>query len=106
MHPRCCKSYSYCHFPCCHIIVPFQEAERLIARRIHPQTIIAGYRKAADCARESLTRAARDNSSDNQLFTEVSVGAVVVEGGRAGQNGVELDRMRWSLCGQVYFKAS
>lgn len=44
-----------------------------MARRIHPQTIISGYRKAADCAREALTKTARDNGADNKLFTEVGV---------------------------------
>merc|ERR1719415_195624 len=36
-----------------------KEAERLISLKIHPQTIIAGFRKATDVAREALTGAAR-----------------------------------------------
>jgi T-complex protein 1 subunit beta len=42
-----------------------QEAEHLISRRIHPQTIIAGYRKAA---RRALTDAARDNGNNKEKF--------------------------------------
>ena len=38
-----------------------KEAEKLIAAKIHPQTIIAGWRKAVDCARLTLTSAARDH---------------------------------------------
>ena len=50
-----------------------QEAEQLISRKIHPQTIIAGWRKAVDCAREALTTFARDNSGDKEKFEEVHV---------------------------------
>ena len=38
-----------------------KEAERLVAMNLHPQTIIAGWRKATDCAREALTASAKDN---------------------------------------------
>lgn len=47
-----------------------REAEQLVANKIHPQTIIAGWRKAADCAREALTNAAQDNSSEPEKFKE------------------------------------
>ncbi|XP_063853813.1 T-complex protein 1 subunit beta-like [Scylla paramamosain] len=47
-----------------------REAEKLVSMRLHPQTIIAGYRKATDAAREALTAAAKDNSSDPQAFRE------------------------------------
>lgn len=33
----------------------------MIAAKIHPQTIISGWRKAVDCARQALTDAAKDN---------------------------------------------
>ena len=38
-----------------------KEAERLVAMNLHPQTIIAGWRKATDCAREALAASAKDN---------------------------------------------
>ncbi|XP_019850946.1 PREDICTED: T-complex protein 1 subunit beta-like [Amphimedon queenslandica] len=47
-----------------------KEAEILIASKIHPQTIISGWRKAADEARKALTEAARDNSADDEKFRE------------------------------------
>lgn len=47
-----------------------KEAEHLISRRIHPQTIIAGYRKAVDEARRALTDATRDHSDDKEKFEE------------------------------------
>ena len=34
--------------------------------------MIAGYRKAADRARQALTDAARDNGNDQEKFSEVS----------------------------------
>lgn len=45
-----------------------KEAEKLIAAKIHPQTIIAGWRKAVDVARTALANAARDNGSDEVAF--------------------------------------
>ena len=45
-----------------------KEAERLISLKIHPQTIIAGFRKATDVARESLAACARDNGADDEKF--------------------------------------
>ncbi|XP_064085953.1 T-complex protein 1 subunit beta-like isoform X2 [Macrobrachium nipponense] len=47
-----------------------REAEKLVAMRLHPQTIIAGYRRATDVAREALTKSAQDNSSDPAKFRE------------------------------------
>lgn len=38
-----------------------REAEKLIAAKMHPQTIIAGWRMSVDCARKALAAAARDN---------------------------------------------
>ena len=38
-----------------------REAEKLIAAKMHPQTIISGWRKAVTCARDALAAAARDN---------------------------------------------
>lgn len=38
-----------------------QEAELLIARKIHPQIIISGWRKATQAAREALKEAAVDH---------------------------------------------
>ena len=41
-----------------------REAEELIAKKIHPQTIIAGWRKATDVARKALEDSATDNSKN------------------------------------------
>lgn len=43
-----------------------REAEKLIMQRIHPMTIIAGWRLAMDAAREALTKSAVDNSADKE----------------------------------------
>jgi len=47
-----------------------REAEKLVAMRLHPQTIINGYRKATDTAREALTKSAQDNSTDPNKFKD------------------------------------
>lgn len=47
-----------------------KEAERLIEQKIHPQTIIAGWRKAVDVARLALQDAAMDNSANADKFRE------------------------------------
>uniref|UniRef100_A0A3P8PGI6 T-complex protein 1 subunit beta n=1 Tax=Astatotilapia calliptera TaxID=8154 RepID=A0A3P8PGI6_ASTCA len=47
-----------------------REAELLIARKIHPQTIISGWRKATQAAREALRDAAVDHSNDPARFQE------------------------------------
>lgn len=47
-----------------------KEAEKLVEQKIHPQTIIAGWRKAADVARTALREAAMDNSADEAKFRE------------------------------------
>ncbi|KAK7072697.1 T-complex protein 1 subunit beta [Halocaridina rubra] len=47
-----------------------REAEKLVSMRLHPQTIIAGYRRATDFARSALTDSALDNSSDPVKFRE------------------------------------
>ncbi|XP_061570073.1 T-complex protein 1 subunit beta [Cololabis saira] len=45
-----------------------REAELLIAKKIHPQTIISGWRKATQVAREALREAAVDHSNDPARF--------------------------------------
>jgi len=45
-----------------------REAEKLIAAKIHPQTIIAGYRMASECARKALADAAIDHGEDKEAF--------------------------------------
>ena len=45
-----------------------REGEKLIHMRMHPQTIIAGWRLARDAARNRLSKIARDNSSDQNKF--------------------------------------
>merc|ERR1719412_152936 len=47
-----------------------REAEKLVDMRIHPQTIIAGWRKAAAAAKEALEKSATDHSKDEKLFRE------------------------------------
>ena len=39
-----------------------REGERLVAQKIHPQTIVEGYRVAADAAYKALEAAAVDHS--------------------------------------------
>ncbi|KAI9357617.1 chaperonin Cpn60/TCP-1 family [Zopfochytrium polystomum] len=45
-----------------------REAERLVAQKIHPQTIIEGFRIASAAAYKALEAAAVDHSSDAHLF--------------------------------------
>jgi len=45
-----------------------KQAETLINRRMHPQTIVAGYRKAAECAKKALEAAANDHGGDDVAF--------------------------------------
>lgn len=47
-----------------------KEAEKLIGMKLHPQTIIAGWRKATTEARDALTAAARDNSGNPEKFCQ------------------------------------
>lgn len=45
-----------------------REAEKLLDQRLHPQTIIAGYRTAADAAAVALEASAVDNGADADAF--------------------------------------
>ncbi|PWA79679.1 Chaperone, tailless complex polypeptide 1 [Artemisia annua] len=45
-----------------------REAEKLVATKIHPMTIISGYRMAADCARSALLERVKDNKEDAEKF--------------------------------------
>ncbi|XP_034193549.2 chaperonin containing TCP1 subunit 2 [Osmia lignaria lignaria] len=47
-----------------------REAEKLIDQKIHPQTIIAGWREATNVARKALQNTATDNSADPERFYE------------------------------------
>lgn len=47
-----------------------REAEKLIEMKFHPQTIIAGWRKASQAAKDALTNAAIDNGSNAAKFKE------------------------------------
>lgn len=47
-----------------------REAEKLIEQKLHPQTIIAGWRIAVDTARETLFQSSQDHSADPELFRE------------------------------------
>merc|ERR1711939_711898 len=45
-----------------------REAEKLMQAKIHPQTIVAGFRKATEVARAALTNAAQNHSEDETAF--------------------------------------
>lgn len=45
-----------------------KEAEQLVNQKVHPMTIIAGFREAATRAQETLEASAFDNSSDQEAF--------------------------------------
>lgn len=47
-----------------------REAEKLINQKIHPQTIIMGWRKAMGCAEKALEALAKDNSDNPEAFRE------------------------------------
>lgn len=47
-----------------------KEAEQLVSMKIHPQTIVSGWRKATDEARKALTNAAVDNGNNAEKFQE------------------------------------
>ncbi|KAF7370768.1 putative T-complex protein 1 subunit beta [Mycena sanguinolenta] len=47
-----------------------REAEKLIAQKIHPQTIVEGYRIASLAALKALEKAAVDNFSDPNVFRQ------------------------------------
>lgn len=45
-----------------------QEAEKLVGMKLHPQTIIAGWRRAQTAAREALESFAEDHSAQDEQF--------------------------------------
>lgn len=45
-----------------------REAEKLLQQKIHPQTIIEGWRLATNAAREALTKIAKDNRENEEQF--------------------------------------
>merc|ERR1712141_493623 len=45
-----------------------REAEKLIDLKIHPHTIISGWKKAVAVARDALEEVAQDNGSDEEKF--------------------------------------
>ena len=45
-----------------------KEAEQLVSMKLHPQTIVAGWRKSVTAAREALESATVDHSSDQTQF--------------------------------------
>ena len=47
-----------------------QEADELVSQKIHPQTIIAGWRKATDVARKALEDFAKDHSQNSEEFRD------------------------------------
>lgn len=55
---------------CCLAGELLREAERLVEGRLHPQTIIRGYRMACTEAQRALADAATDHSADRDAFRE------------------------------------
>lgn len=47
-----------------------REAEQLVNQKVHPMTIIAGFREACDCARKVLEEGAFNNHADPVVFRE------------------------------------
>ncbi|XP_076445169.1 T-complex protein 1 subunit beta-like [Babylonia areolata] len=47
-----------------------KEAESLVSQKLHPQTVIVGWRKAVDEARRALVASANDNGKDAKKFRE------------------------------------
>ncbi|EFJ28920.1 hypothetical protein SELMODRAFT_171093 [Selaginella moellendorffii] len=47
-----------------------REAEKLVNLKIHPMTIIDGYRMAVECARSVLEKRTRDNRADPEKFRQ------------------------------------
>ncbi|CAN8002878.1 unnamed protein product [Ixodes hexagonus] len=47
-----------------------KEAEQLVSKKLHPQTIVAGWRKATAVAREALESFAADHSANAEQFRE------------------------------------
>lgn len=45
-----------------------REAEKLVQQKLHPMTIIAGFREASSCAREALEKCSMNNESDPDKF--------------------------------------
>lgn len=47
-----------------------REAEKMVEQKMHPQIIIAGWRRAVDIARAALEGVAKDNSANAEVFRE------------------------------------
>jgi T-complex protein 1 subunit beta len=47
-----------------------READHLVTQKLHPQTILAGWRKATDAAQAALDKMAEDHSQDETRFRE------------------------------------
>lgn len=45
-----------------------REAEKLVSAKMHPQTVIRGWRKAVDVAKKALNEVAEDNGGDPEKF--------------------------------------
>ena len=45
-----------------------REAEELVCQKIHPQTIVTGYRMATDVARQALENSTADNHANTEEF--------------------------------------
>uniref|UniRef100_A0A915HYQ9 T-complex protein 1 subunit beta n=1 Tax=Romanomermis culicivorax TaxID=13658 RepID=A0A915HYQ9_ROMCU len=72
-----------------------KEAERLISMRMHPQTIISGWRLACDAARKALAEIARPSSSKilsqhKDFFSKLAVDAVLRLKGKNNLEAIQI----------------
>lgn len=70
-----------------------REAEKLMFQKIHPQTIIEGWRMAVDVAREALVKSSTDNSSDKEKFKQdlLQIARTTLGSKILGQNTTHMD---------------
>jgi len=55
-----------------------REAEFLINQRIHPMTIVQGWRQAVKIARETLESLAIDNSADDEVNKYININIYII----------------------------
>lgn len=74
-----------------------REAEKLVDKKIHPQTIIEGYRIATKAALEALSNSAVDSSKDDKKFREdlVSIAKTTLSSKVLNQDKDYFANWRW-----------
>src|SRR4051812_28898311 len=93
-----------------------REAEKLIAQKIHPQTIVEGYRIASVAALKALENSAVDHSSNPQKFRQdlfniarTTLSSKVLSQDKDYFANLAVDavlRLKVSRCGSIPFYAS